>query len=438
MAPKTTDSTDAPQEKEHAVRLLGSSPKDSFGADPFKEVLSPLIEPEDVADHQIIKALLEELGLLCNRPTTNHKLAVLMCSFLLQSKRLERRRENQGSPMLLGIPHSKGYWSRRSRVGYKVATAFREALVAKGWVTWAEQATINLHEGSGNCNGYLVADFVPSKADNVALQTTDLIYAVSTSAQESKLISNNEDSRMRSLWDFWRQHPLTYGSIKMFTASRKFNNLQLTRGGRIYGAWTTMKPEERLKCTIDGKPVAEVDVSGMNLTLLASISGEIPFSTRFKDAYDCDWEDRGQVKAIINETIGAGTIKHYRIGNLAKGAGLSQEQFTHIRKTVIAPKFKCLKILKKGKMDSLTLAFHESEIMLRVAERLTTPIYILHDCLICQQQEALEVGKELQFEYIRYCQEQGWTPLAPAFSIERLGKDKYYASGYRTQLSNIT
>ncbi|MAJ04507.1 MAG: hypothetical protein CMH03_07280, partial [Marinovum sp.] len=73
--------------------------------------------------------------------------------------------------------------------------------------------------------------------------------------------------------------------------------------------WTTMKPEERLKCTIDGKPVAEVDVSGMNLTLLASISGEIPFSTRFKDAYACDWEDRDQVKAIINETIGAGTIE---------------------------------------------------------------------------------------------------------------------------------
>ena len=84
-----------------------------------------------------------------------------------------------------------------------------------------------------------------------------------------------------------------------------------------------MKPEERLKCTIDGKPVAEVDVSGMNLTLLASISGEIPFSTRFQDAYDCDWEDRGQVKAIINETKGTGTIKHHRIGNLAKGAGLS-------------------------------------------------------------------------------------------------------------------
>ena len=72
-----------------------------------------------------------------------------------------------------------------------------------------------------------------------------------------------------------------------------------------------------------------------------------------------------------------------------------QKQFTHIRKTVIAPRFKCLQMLKKGEMDSLTLAYHESEIMLRVVERLKTPIYILHECLICQQLEALEVGKEL-------------------------------------------
>ncbi len=106
-------------------------------------------------------------------------------------------------------------------------------------------------------------------------------------------------------------------------------------------------------------------------------------------------EPQGQVKAIINETIGAGTIKHYRIGKLAKSSGLSQKQFTHIRKTVIAPRFKCLQMLKKGEMDSLTLAYHESEIMLRVVERLKTPIYILHECLICQQLEALEVGKEL-------------------------------------------
>ena len=45
-----TDGTDAPQEKEHAVRLLSSSPDDIFAAADFKEILSPMVEPEDVAD----------------------------------------------------------------------------------------------------------------------------------------------------------------------------------------------------------------------------------------------------------------------------------------------------------------------------------------------------------------------------------------------------
>ena len=118
-----TDGTDVPQEKEHAVRLLSSSPDDIFAAADFKEILSPMVEPEDVADHQIIEALLQELGLLSSRTTTNHKLAVLMSSFLLQSIRLEGRRDRTVSPMVLGL-HSKGYWSRRPSVGYKVATAF--------------------------------------------------------------------------------------------------------------------------------------------------------------------------------------------------------------------------------------------------------------------------------------------------------------------------
>lgn len=101
-----TDGTDAPQEKEHAVRLLSSSPDDIFAAADFKEILSPMVEPEDVADHQTIEALLQELGLLSSRTTTNHKLAVLMSSFLLQSIRLEGRRDRTGSPMVLGFPHT--------------------------------------------------------------------------------------------------------------------------------------------------------------------------------------------------------------------------------------------------------------------------------------------------------------------------------------------
>ena len=192
-----------------------------------------------------------------------------------------------------------------------------------------------------------------------------------------------------------------------------------------------MRKVERLECTIRGKTVGEVDVSGMHLTLLCSITGEIPFKTRFKDAYECGYQNRDHVKPIINETIGAGTPRHYTRGSLTKKAGLSQEQFTYIRKNFIAPKFKCLQHLEKGKLDGLGLMFHESEIMMRVVEQSKLPIFILHDCLICQQGEELDVGKMMQDVYSDYCKEQGWTPVAPAFSIERKGGEKHLVSGRR-------
>ena len=171
--------------------------------------------------------------------------------------------------------------------------------------------------------------------------------------------------------------------------------------------------------------------SRMHLTLLCSITGEIPFTTRFKDAYECGYENRDHVKSIINETIGAGTPRHYVRGGLTKSVGLTQEQFTYIRRNFIAPKFKCLQHLEKGKLDGLGLMYHESEIMMRVVEQSKLPIFILHDCLICQQGEELDVGKMMQDVYADYCTEQGWTPVAPAFSIERKGGEKHLVSGRR-------
>jgi len=77
-----------------------------------------------------------------------------------------------------------------------------------------------------------------------------------------------------------------------------------------------MRKVERLKCTIDGKPVAEVDVSGMFLTLLCSITGHVPFTTRFKDPYQLPHHfkgiDRSEVKAVITSAIGGGTSKQYQ------------------------------------------------------------------------------------------------------------------------------
>jgi hypothetical protein len=403
----------------------------------FNEIMSPQIEPATEISAVAIDQLLADLGCLGERPTSNAKVRVLLSSFLMQAQRLADRIERKGGRMVIGWPHDEAYWRIRSRVGYKVAANLRKALIKNGWMQHEVDAEINLHDGDGSCHGYLIADFVPSKAQGLLFQSNEsLIYAAKSSALKTKVVHPEIDKRTKAIWALWKQAPLTYGDNQhqMWTAHRSFSDAKLTKGGRFYGSWTSMRKAERLKCTIDGKPVAEVDVSGMFLTLLCSITGHVPFSTRFKDPYALPHHfkdiDRSEVKAVINSAIGGGTSKQYQPTKMIKIANISQERLSEIRSAII-PAYKCLQSLHKTDLYSETLAMHEVEIMIRLVERLQKPIFILHDCLICQQDDALDVGKELQKQYVSYCLEKGWTPIEPAFSIEMNGKEERLVSGHR-------
>tara|TARA_R110002126_G_scaffold44282_1_gene126390 strand:- start:92 stop:1366 length:1275 start_codon:yes stop_codon:yes gene_type:complete len=402
----------------------------------FNEIVSPQIEPATESSTVAIDQLLTDLGCLGDRPTSNAKVRALLSSFLMQAQRLASRVERKGGQMIIGWPHDEAYWRIRSQVGYKVAAKLRRALIKHGWMQHEVDAEINLHDGDGSCHGYLIADFVPSKAQGISFQSNDsFIYATKSSALKTKVVHRDMDKRTKAIWALWRQAPLTYGDNQhqMWTAHRAFSDAELTKGGRFYGPWTSMRKAERLKCTIDGKPVAEVDVSGMFLTLLCSITGHVPFTTRFKDPYQLPYHfkdiDRSEVKAVINSAIGGGTSKQYQPTKMIKMANISQERLKEIRAAII-PAYECLQSLHKTEMYSETLAMHEVEIMMRLIEQLRKPIFILHDCLICQQDDALDVGKELQKQYVSYCSEKGWTPIEPAFSIDMDGKAARLVSGH--------
>ena len=413
----------------------------------FNEIVSPQIEPATESGTVAIDQLLADLGCLGDRPTANAKVRVLLSSFLMQAQRLESRVERKGGRMIIGWPHDEAYWRIRSQVGYKIAIKLRTALIKHGWMQHEVDAEINLHDGDGSCHGYLIADFVPSKAQGIAFQSNEsFLYATKSSALKTKVVDREVDKRTKAIWALWRQEPLTYGDNNptlMWTAHRSFSDAKLSQGGRFYGAWTSMRKVERLKCTIGGKPVAEVDVSGMFLTLLCSITGHVPFATHFKDPYQVPHHfkdiDRSEVKAVINSAIGGGTPKQYQPTKMIKMANISQERLSEIRSAIIPP-YECLQSLHKTDLYSETLAMHEVEVMMRLVERLQQPIYILHDCLICQQDDALTIGKELQDQYVDYCFEKGWTPIEPAFSIEDNGSEKRLVSGsrnpHRTRLSS--
>jgi hypothetical protein len=72
----------------------------------FNQMLSPLVEPATDATEAQIDKLLEGLGCLSDRPSTNTKLRVLLSSFLLQAQRLQDRVDRKGGvipPFLMGL-----------------------------------------------------------------------------------------------------------------------------------------------------------------------------------------------------------------------------------------------------------------------------------------------------------------------------------------------
>ena len=345
------------------TKLLSSDPnalENLFVSDQFAEVLSPLLEPEADADTSIIDGLLHDLGCLSGGTVSNAKMRVLLSSFIVQSRRLEERIRLKGGQMIIGWPHDEAYWRVRSKVGYKIAIKLRSALITQGWIKHKVGATINLYEGEGSCHGYLIADFVPSKGNGIKFQSSEMAYATKSSALKTKVVDEEIDQRTKALWALWKQAPLTHDNQKMWQAQRRFSNKALTRGGRFYGAWSNMKQSERLKSTIDGQPVAEVDVSGMYPTLLCSISGHVPFTARFKDPYAIEDIHRDEVKAVLGSAIGGGTTQQRTPTKMIEKAGISQMRLSEIRKVII-PRFKCLEVLQKGVMDSEALAIHETE-----------------------------------------------------------------------------
>lgn len=427
------------------TQLISRNKHGDFSVHKLEEVLSCKVGPKRPEDEAVIDECLKELGLSKSTKVTRRKLHGLLASFLLQAERLEGRRGRYGEPLIIGWPHAKEYWQGRSKVGYKIAKQLREALVQSGWITYELEAQINLGDGESNCSGYLIRDDIPTIGQAMHFISSDLVAeirigknkaekdkntaAVKVPCARLKMATAQAGGRIRAIWKGWEQHPYTVGNVTMTNAQRVFNNDEMTRGGRLYGAWTNMKKEQRLKGKIGGMAVAEVDVRAMNLTLLSAMSGEPSFPRVFDDPYACGWSDRAQVKAYLNEMIGAGYNMRWESGEMCKKAGLTKESLKVLRDEFVRPTFPCLKLLEKGVTDALSLAYYESEIMLRVVEKLNVPAYILHDCLICRAVDSDLVGSTLQDVFSSYCQGKGWAVLVPAYTIEQAGKDKKSITG---------
>ncbi|HEX8415460.1 MAG TPA: hypothetical protein VF637_16500 [Sphingomicrobium sp.] len=116
--------------------------------------------------------------------------------------------------------------------------------------------------------------------------------------------------RVVKLNDFLKGHviaPLIHPGFRRIFSNGGQPGYAWNEGGRLYSIGDEnyqMAPEaERLKMTIDGEPVVELDIRASYLTILHALRGE-PFDPSLNDPYTIEGLPRGVVKTWVAMTLG--------------------------------------------------------------------------------------------------------------------------------------
>lgn len=226
---------------------------------------------------------------------------------------------------------------------------------------------------------------------------------------------------MRLLNTVMGKHPLrSADGVEWSGCTRIFNDGRLDRGGRVYGRWQSEKAEKRLQCTIDGKPVCEIDVKGSYLLLAYKMTGGNGLNLGQDPYQSIDFVRSGppHMRDLGKELLSALLSDSWDKKNFPRGR--SRDEFGNVisvRKRHLIPKSKSARfyydqILKAfpfiRQLDHMAgeLMFLESTIlidaMVELAKReAPIPVYPIHDCLLCKQEDEGEVIRVLQHSFLK-------------------------------------
>jgi len=213
--------------------------------------------------------------------------------------------------------------------------------------------------------------------------------------------------RMRELVKPMAKHPLTApDGTEWRYCQRIFNDGRLDRGGRVYGDWQYRPAHERLHYTIDGEPVAEVDIKAAFPFLASRLTGwpeplqpdpygQIGFVQKGPEHY------RGLAKILVSALLSrSGPITRFPRGE--NGVSL-REEFNipsfHSVSDYIPDIYEAFPFLEDVPACAGQLMFHESELVLQTMTELSQEgvvTYPVHDCLICKRSEVPMVVEVLQ------------------------------------------
>ena len=171
------------------------------------------------------------------------------------------------------------------------------------------------------------------------------------------------------------------------------------KGGRLYGgngSYQYTKPEKRLRMTIDGSPLVEIDVSASYLTMLYGLLGESSFDPPTRDPYDVDGVERSVAKAWMTATFGGkGHLRKWpdrTVEDFKKSDGrnlLDVMPLKDVRSAMVA-RHPVLRDWGTQEINWADLMFHESQAIIGAMVELMgrgIPSLVVHDSLMVREED---------------------------------------------------
>jgi hypothetical protein len=221
---------------------------------------------------------------------------------------------------------------------------------------------------------------------------------------------------LRDLNQFLSLHEIGHGVHRGY--HRIFNQgdrhpYRWDKGGRLYSigedSYQTLKKVKRLEMTLDGEPVAEIDIRASYLTLLHGLKG-VPFDAVERDPYKVGHLPRAVVKAWVTMTIGHTDFHRSWPKRTAEALRENGEDSIDTKKypvkqiaPVILAALPILKDWPRQPLSGFDLMYRESEAvigtMLELMREHDVPSLSVHDSIIVPIRRTNEACSILKRRY---------------------------------------
>jgi hypothetical protein len=391
-----------------------------FAPEEAKAFVLRHVRPANNATEEAVETLRRKLG---QRNGSGNKRA--LCGFLWACQTLERRASG-----LLAFPSAKPNYDADGG-GYKAFMSVKKALLDHGYITLARKAaadhgraTIYRLINAPDTTGLAFEETVPATIWLVQVKRAKDKYgkhSVDSGSDKSPPMRPREmekrfgpdriaeeNAKVRRIVDYLGDYPLTMGDTSFRSLRRIFNDNSLERGGRLYGEYSSLPKVLRRTATLDGQPIAQLDIKASYLCIRAGMAG-YQFDEESDPYQQVPWVDpndprtRKFAKQLISTLISTGGDKK----RLPSALKAEYSDIIKPRQTITdfkAPIHAMFPFLLQH-VDGLEVMFRESEMMMGVLHSCIDrdlPAWPLHDCIIVRQQDTTAATEILKTTFNEY------------------------------------